>query len=165
MFSQGVFYTYIMASRYNGTLYTGQTADVWARSFSHEVGESAGGFTSAYDVTHLVWFEEHPTRHAAFVRERRIKKWKRAWKLELINNFNPLWLSLRECPTWPVPRPDQELLSGVRARCIACSLRPEIRGNGSWETEQGTVDWPRPSDVQSNRDELDGLGPRFRGDD
>ncbi|MEI9965806.1 MAG: GIY-YIG nuclease family protein [Caulobacteraceae bacterium] len=54
------------------------------------------GFTSRYGVDLLVWYEPHDTREGAFRRERRIKKWNRAWKLELIERFNPGWRDLTE---------------------------------------------------------------------
>ena len=52
------------------------------------------GFTKRHGVAMLVWFEEHPTRGAAFIRERRIKEWKRPWKLEMIERTNPGWRDL-----------------------------------------------------------------------
>jgi putative endonuclease len=54
------------------------------------------GFARKYDVTLLVWFEQHPTMHSAITREKRIKKWNRAWKLELIEADNPDWRDLAE---------------------------------------------------------------------
>lgn len=89
------FYTYIMASRRNGTLYTGSTDNLLARASAHK-RKAFGGFTARHDVLMLVWFEGHDTRHAAFVRERQIKKWNRLWKLELIEKTNPGWRDLFE---------------------------------------------------------------------
>lgn len=89
------FYTYIMASGRNGTLYTGSTDDVIARAWSHKT-KLKSGFTSKYGVDKLVWFELHGSRHEAFTRERRIKKWNRAWKLALIERINPGWRDLYE---------------------------------------------------------------------
>ncbi|MBB5747449.1 GIY-YIG nuclease family protein [Brevundimonas variabilis] len=82
------FFPYILASRRNGTLYTGSTDQLIKRVNEHRSGRF-GGFTSRYGVALLVWFERHETRHAAFVRERQIKDWKRIWKLELIERSNP----------------------------------------------------------------------------
>jgi len=87
------FCTYIVASRRNGTLYTGSSDDLVKRVNEHRSGRF-GGFTSRHGVAILVWFERHDARHAAFVRERQIKEWKRVWKLELIEKSNPGWIDL-----------------------------------------------------------------------
>ena len=71
-----MFYTYILASRRNGTLYTGSTDDLSVRIQQHKE-KTLNGFTARYDVHMLVWFEEHPSRDEAFRRERQIKEWKR----------------------------------------------------------------------------------------
>jgi putative endonuclease len=89
------FFTYILASRRNGTLYTGSTDQLIKRVNEHRSGRF-GGFTSRYGVAILVWFERHDSRHAAFVRERQIKEWKRIWKLELIERSNPGWIDLMD---------------------------------------------------------------------
>jgi len=89
------FAVYILASRRNGTLYTGHTDDLYRRVRQHRDHELKG-FTDRYDVTRLVWFEDHETRESAFLRERRIKEWKRAWKLRLIERTNPEWRDLFE---------------------------------------------------------------------
>ena len=87
------FFTYIVASRRNGTLYTGSTDNLIKRVNEHREGRFEG-FTAKYGVAILVWYEVHETRHAAFIRERRIKEWKRVWKLELIEKANPGWIDL-----------------------------------------------------------------------
>ena len=89
------FYTYIMASRRNGTLYTGSTDNIGLRAWQHAEGVGSG-FTTKYGVGRLVWFETHETREAAFRRERQIKKWNRQWKLRLIEEMNPGWHDLTE---------------------------------------------------------------------
>ena len=89
------FFTYIIASGRNGTLYTGSTDNLIKRINEHREKRRAG-FTAKHDVAILVWFEVHESRHAAFVRERRIKEWKRVWKLELIERTNPGWTDLFE---------------------------------------------------------------------
>jgi putative endonuclease len=89
------FYTYIMASQPNGTLYTGHTDRLARRSWHHREGH-VPGFSKTYGVTMLVWYEVHETRHGAFTRERQIKKWNRAWKIRLIREMNPDWLDLYE---------------------------------------------------------------------
>jgi putative endonuclease len=87
------FFTYIIASRRNGTVYTGSTDDLIKRVAEHR-DKLRPGFTRRYGVALLVWYEVHETRHAAFVRERQIKEWKRIWKLELIERKNPAWADL-----------------------------------------------------------------------
>jgi putative endonuclease len=86
---------YIIASQRNGTLYTGVTSDLVARIHQHRSGEIPG-FTRKYHVKLLVWFEPHATMESAIGREKRIKKWNRAWKLELIEASNPEWRDLAE---------------------------------------------------------------------
>ncbi len=87
------FFVYILASRRNGTLYTGMTDDLVGRVWQHK-NDARPGFTTEYGVKTLVWFEEHGSRDSAFTRERQIKKWKRAWKLQLIEAQNPAWTDL-----------------------------------------------------------------------
>jgi putative endonuclease len=87
------FYVYILASKRNGTLYIGSTDDLSRRMVEH-TGHTFRGFTDRYDVEPLVWFEEHETRESAFTRERQMKKWRRAWKIELIERLNPGWRDL-----------------------------------------------------------------------
>ena len=88
-----LFFVYIMASRRNGTPYIGHTDDLIARVTQHRE-HLIPGFTSRYDVVGLVWWEAHGSRDAAFARERAMKKWRRLWKLELIERFNPEWRDL-----------------------------------------------------------------------
>lgn len=86
------FYCYIVASRRNGTLYTGSTDDLSRRIEEHRQ-HALGGFTAEYHCTILVWYEVFETREA-FQRERRIKEWRRSWKLMLIEADNPTWRDL-----------------------------------------------------------------------
>jgi putative endonuclease len=90
-----MFFTYILASRRNGTLYTGSTDNLAKRIFEHRE-KMLPGFTRTYGVSQLVWFEPHETREAAFRRERQIKEWRRVWKLRLIEERNPEWADLYE---------------------------------------------------------------------
>ena len=83
-------YVYILASKRNGTLYTGVTSDLPGRLFEHK-NELTKGFTSRYGVKTLVWFEEHDLVTTAITREKTIKKWPRQWKLNLIEAMNPDW--------------------------------------------------------------------------
>ena len=87
---QSMFYVYILASKRNGTLYTGHTDDLCRRVWEHRSGHIPG-FARKYGCSRLVWFEPHDTRESAFLRERRIKEWKRRWKLDLIEKENPEW--------------------------------------------------------------------------
>jgi len=86
---------YLLASRRNGTLYIGVTSNLIQRIYQHRDGLIAG-FTREYDVKILVWFEQHATMESAIQREKRIKKWNRAWKLELIEKDNSDWRDLAE---------------------------------------------------------------------
>jgi len=86
---------YILASGRNGTLYTGVTSDLIRRVYEHRE-EIMPGFTSKHGVKRLVWFEQHGTMEQAITREKRIKKWNRAWKLRLIEESNPRWRDLAE---------------------------------------------------------------------
>lgn len=90
-----MFHTYILASGRNGTLYTGSTDDLARRVYQHRE-KMIPGFTARYGVNMLVWFEPHETREGAFRRERRIKEWRRSWKLHLIEEMNPDWRDLYE---------------------------------------------------------------------
>lgn len=89
------FYVYMLASQRNGTLYIGSTDSLTKRMYEHR-DKIRPGFTAKYGVDLLVWYETYDTRDDAFRRERRMKKWRRAWKLELIERFNPGWRDLYE---------------------------------------------------------------------
>ena len=89
------FFVYILASQRNGTLYVGRTDDLVKRVWMHKK-EALPGFTKDYGVKLLVWFEVHDSRESAFMRERQIKKWNRAWKLDLIERTNPSWRDLHD---------------------------------------------------------------------
>ena len=87
------YFVYLMASARNGTLYVGVTSNLAGRVGEHR-DELFDGFTKKYGVHKLVWFEEFGDIHEAILREKRIKKWHRAWKLELIEKVNPEWEDL-----------------------------------------------------------------------
>jgi putative endonuclease len=97
-------FVYIMASKRNGTLYTGITGDLFNRVRLHRAGEGSE-FVKKYNVTHLVWFEEHALYTSAIQRETNIKRWKRAWKLKLIEDMNPGWDDLYETLFLSKPTP------------------------------------------------------------
>ena len=84
---------YIMASRRNGTIYTGVTGNLLARVWQHRSGIMKG-FTQEHGCKTLVWYEQCDTVAAAISREKQIKKWRRKWKLALIEANNPQWLDL-----------------------------------------------------------------------
>jgi putative endonuclease len=84
---------YILASRRNGTLYVGVTNNV-ARRVSEHRADAVSGFTKEYGVHMLVYVEFHDAMENAILREKQIKRWKRAWKLELIERENPQWRDL-----------------------------------------------------------------------
>jgi putative endonuclease len=88
-----MFFVYLLASRPFGTLYVGMTDDLLRRVWEHKI-KAVPGFTATYSVDRLVWFKPHETLEAAFLREKRIKEWKRAWKIQLIERNNPYWLDL-----------------------------------------------------------------------
>jgi len=84
---------YIMASGRNGTLYIGVTSNLVQRVAQHREG-TFGGFSDKHGVKLLVWFEMHATMEHAITREKRLKKWRRGWKLGLIEQANPDWRDL-----------------------------------------------------------------------
>jgi putative endonuclease len=86
-------FVYMMASRLNGTLYLGVTSNLVQRAYQHR-NELADGFSRRHGCKLLVWFETHEDLQEARVREFQIKKWKREWKLKLIERENPDWLDL-----------------------------------------------------------------------
>ena len=84
------FYVYMLASRIGGTLYVGVTSRLIERVSEHRDGVVAG-FTKRYRVHRLVWFEVHHTAESAIRREKQMKEWRRAWKVQLIHERNPDW--------------------------------------------------------------------------
>ncbi len=89
------YYVYILASDRNGTLYVGVTNDLARRVYEHR-NDLIEGFTKRYGVHRLVWFEVHGDINEAILREKRIKKWNRSWKLRVIEEMNPDWIDLTE---------------------------------------------------------------------
>ena len=86
-------FVYILASERNGTLYTGVTKDLIRRVHEHKT-DAVPGFTSRHHVHDLVWYEQTDCMLAAIQREKQIKNWRRAWKLDLIEQTNPYWHDL-----------------------------------------------------------------------
>ena len=86
-------YVYLLASKPYGTLYIGVTSDLVQRVWQHRE-HCVPGFTTKYNVSQLVWFETHEDIMEAITREKQMKEWKRAWKIELIQKANPHWRDL-----------------------------------------------------------------------
>jgi putative endonuclease len=86
-------YVYILASEAYGNLYIGVTSDLAKRIWEHREG-FADGFTKKYAIEQLVWFEVHDNILAAITREKQLKKWRRDWKVNLIQSVNPQWRDL-----------------------------------------------------------------------
>ncbi|MYB75687.1 MAG: GIY-YIG nuclease family protein [Chloroflexi bacterium] len=84
---------YIFANKPNGTLYIGVTSDLAGRVWQHK-SDLVEGFTKQYGVHRLAWYEVHETMESAITREKALKKWNRAWKIELIEKTNPQWADL-----------------------------------------------------------------------
>ena len=84
---------YIMESKRNGTIYVGATSDLPSRVWKHRNGFYEG-FTKRYGVQKLVWYETHTTMQSAILKEKQIKRWRRKWKMELIEEENPQWRDL-----------------------------------------------------------------------
>jgi putative endonuclease len=87
------YYVYILANKKNGTLYIGVTNDLVKRVFEHK-NDLVEGFTKKYGVHQLVYFEQTSDITSAITREKQIKKWRRQWKIELIEEKNPEWKDL-----------------------------------------------------------------------
>lgn len=87
------YYVYFMASKRNGTIYVGVTSDLKKRVYEHK-NQYTDGFTKRYGCKNLVWFEVHANVEAAIMKEKQIKNWKREWKINRINDFNPDWRDL-----------------------------------------------------------------------
>jgi putative endonuclease len=108
-----IYYVYMLASRRNGTLYVGVSNDVMRRSWEHK-NDLVEDFTKKYGVHILVWYEVYEDINAAIAREKRLKRWNRAWKIRLIEESNSGWndlydrlrgdISLPDLPGSPSPR-------------------------------------------------------------
>ena len=89
----GQAYVYILASKRNGTLYIGVTSDLIKRVWQHK-NDVVEGFSSKYDVHDLVYYENHVSIEDAILREKQVKRWRRQWKINLIQSINPDWSDL-----------------------------------------------------------------------
>lgn len=88
------FFVYILASKRNGTLYVGVTNNLLNRSFQHKIKQNKNSFTAKYNVDKLVYYEVYQYIGDAIAREKQLKKWKRKWKIELIEKENSAWRDL-----------------------------------------------------------------------
>ena len=125
------YYVYLLASRRNGTLYCGITNDLVRRVWEHR--NATSGFTAKYDVTNLVWFEEHNYAPDAIRRETCIKGWLRDWKIALIEKTNPQWRDLYDT-LLPHPLPSTVLHKVVIPGEAAQPRRPGIQEQRSRST-------------------------------
>ena len=87
------YYVYILASGRNGTLYTGVTNNLIKRIYEHK-NNLISGFTSKYNVHKLVYYKKTNDINSAIIYEKKLKKWNRKWKIELIEKINPQWNDL-----------------------------------------------------------------------
>ena len=87
------FYVYMMASQKNGTIYVGVTSDLKKRVWQHK-NNVVEGFTEKYDVHDFVWYEHHENAESAITKEKRMKDWRRDWKVKRIVEMNPDWKDL-----------------------------------------------------------------------
>ena len=137
--------TYVLASNRNGTLYIGVTSNLIARIWQHRE-HLVDGFSARYDVTKLVWYEQHETMESAILREKRLKKWRRAWKVELVESVNPSWRDL-----WPD-------IVGLEPRSFP---RIELSSQPSESSSPRSEPSPPRSEPSSSRSEPS--SPRKRG--
>ena len=91
-------YVYMLASKKGGTLYIGVTNDLSRRVYEHQQRDK--GFTAKYGAIRLVWYEEHDDITAAIQREKSLKRWRRRWKIDLIESINPEWNDLYRGIGW-----------------------------------------------------------------
>jgi putative endonuclease len=88
-----MFFVYLLSNKPFGTLYVGSTNDLFRRIWEHK-NKVVPGFTARYRVDRLVWYEAHETFESERYREKQIKEWKRAWKIQLVERENPQWVDL-----------------------------------------------------------------------
>jgi len=91
-------YVYMLASKKGGTIYLGVTSDLSRRVHEHQQREA--GFTARYGAIRLVWYEDHDDIRDAIQREKSLKRWRRQWKIDLIESINPEWNDLYRGIGW-----------------------------------------------------------------
>jgi len=114
---------YILASGRDGTLYVGVTSDLVKRAWQHRESVT-GGFTALYQVHHLVHYELHGEMEHAILREKRLKKWNRAWKVRLIEERNPEWRDLWDEILGTSVIPAEAGIQGIEEEGEAARRRP-----------------------------------------
>ena len=119
---------YLLASDRNGTLYAGVTSDLVRRVWQHRT-HAVEGFSNQYDVTRLVWFEQHESMESAIQREKRLKKWNRAWKVAMIDKVNPSWRDLWPDITGQEPTSMGPPCAGTTSGEDPTSMGPRLRGD------------------------------------
>jgi putative endonuclease len=87
------FFVYILATRKDGPLYVGVTSNLQKRIYDHKSG-AVRGYKKRFNIDRLVWFERHESAEAAIIKEKQLKRWRRQWKIELIESANPKWNDL-----------------------------------------------------------------------
>ena len=125
------YYVYLIASRKDGAIYIGITNDIVRRVYEHRI-KAVPGFTSKYNITRLVWFEIYDDPISAISREKEMKKWKRAWRTQLIETQNPaverpVRVDLYLNSSFRARQRREPGISRFRARCFA-SPRNDIDG-------------------------------------
>ena len=120
---------YLLANRKNGAIYTGVTSNLLQRIHQHREG-TFDGFTRQHAIKRLVWFEQHATMEHAIVREKRIKKWLRRWKMELIERDNLGWRDLAGIWGWS---------SGADPRVLPPAVLRNRGGDDEWELQEGIL--------------------------
>lgn len=104
---------YILSNGPRGTIYIGVTSALWNRVATHNDG-GVEGFTSRHGLKYLVWYEHHATMESAIRREKQMKKWKRDWKVKMVEDFNPSWVDLHDSIDVSVQFDESKLDSRVR---------------------------------------------------
>ena len=127
------YYVYILASKIGGTLYIGVTNDLIRRVAEHKL-KLIESFTKEYDVVKLVYFEQFDDPENAIKREKRLKKWKRAWKIALIEKDNPDWNDLYRGDRWPPITP----ASGILGRPVKPGDDTSLVGDHPWPESANT---------------------------
>ena len=149
-------YVYILASKRNGTIYVGCTTDLTKRMYEHRNGLSRG-FTRQYGVKRLVYVETYHDVSDAIVRERRMKDWRRTWKIRLIEQDNPFWddLAVSLLGFDPLVIPAKAGTHETASRDEARASSHALNGPGSWVPAfAGMTPWVRARPSVPNR------GPR-----
>ncbi len=88
------YYVYILSNKRNGTLYIGVTNNIINRSFQHKTRENNKSFSAKYNLNRLIYYEVYTDIADAIAREKQLKNWRRAWKINLIEKNNPVWVDL-----------------------------------------------------------------------